>query len=139
MSELNYTNKDGLDPAAGFENSFNIKNTDNPDFFGNGNTFNVIANAPAFTFEVAECWLDGNTDEPNALIIVTLPEGKKALITKEDATFNEKQLEKLGVTEYEAGVDMTVVHDEETDVWTVTYNGVSVEWVYEEQGQGPTK
>ena len=137
MSELNYTNKDGLNPAAGFENSFNIKNTDNPDFFGNGNTFNVIANAPAFTFEVVGCWLDNDTDEPRTTIVATFPEGKKILTMSESAYFNEADFEHFGTTDYETGVDdITVVHDEETDVWTVTYNGVSVDWVYE---GNPTK
>ena len=137
MSDLSYTNKDGLDPAAGFENSFNIKNTDNPDFFGNGNTFNVIANAPAFTFEVVECWLDNDTDEPRTTIVATFPEGKKILTMRENVYFNEADFEHFGTTEYETGVDdITVVHDEETDVWTVTYNGVSVDWTYE---GNPTK
>ena len=138
MSDLSYTNKDGLDPAAGFENSFNIKNTDNLDFFGNGNTFNAIANAPAFTFQVIECWLDNNTDEPRTTILATFPEGKKILTMSENIYFDESDFENFGTTEYETGVDdITVVHDEDTDIWTVTYNGVSVEWSYE--GQGDTK
>ena len=46
MTDINYTNKDGIEPAAGY-NSYNIRKTDKEDFFDNGNVVEQDELAPS--------------------------------------------------------------------------------------------
>lgn len=46
MTDINYTNKDGIEPAAGY-NSYNIRKTDNDDYFDNGNVIEQDELAPS--------------------------------------------------------------------------------------------
>ena len=137
MSDLSYTNKDGLNPAEGFINTFHFRNTDDPDFFHNGNTFDIItadgeAENEVVSFTVGSVYL--GDDGYVANIIVTYANGDKEILCsgsiKDDYVAGyEHMVSEIGAIGYRdnvAGIDVTP--NSETAGYTVVYKGISVEW-----------